>query len=116
MPKKINYRLTIIQERQAESIMDIVCNVVRVTKDEVIGTSKKMELVYARELFLYFTKKILDCHVVSLQQFIPRNRSTILYHIKIFEDNYKYNLEFRRLADKVKHETQKRHIVGGQNP
>jgi chromosomal replication initiator protein len=111
MPKKINYRLTIIQERQAESIMNIVCNVVRVTKDEIIGTSKKMELVYARELFLYFTKKILDCHVVSLQQFIPRNRSVIIYHLKKFKDNYNYNPDFRKLADKVEYETQKHHIA-----
>ena len=93
--------------------MDIVCNVVRVTKDEVVSKSKKMELVYARELFYYFAKKILGCHLISLQQFIPRNRSVIIYHLKKFKDNYNYNPDFRRLADKVEHETQKHHIIGG---
>lgn len=62
--------------------------------------SRKQNLVFARMLFAHQCRRN-NMRLVDIANYIHRGHSAILHLLNVYEDEYKYNAEFRDIADKV---------------
>lgn len=62
--------------------------------------SRKQDLVFARMLFAHQCRRN-NMRLVDIANYIHRGHSAILHLLNAYEDEYKYNVEFRDIADKV---------------
>ena len=62
--------------------------------------SRKKELFFARMIFVYHCRK-LKMSMVQIAKYVNRHHSSILYFLRKYEDDFKFNYQFRQLAIKV---------------
>ena len=73
--------------------------VTRVHREDIISKSHKRNTFYAKILYAHHRHKDASEYVISTE--LNRDRTTILYYFKKYQDLYDYVPDFRRMADKV---------------
>jgi hypothetical protein len=68
--------------------------------DKYIEENRTSEIYFARMLFAINCDKA-GINSKRIIKYLPRDRTTILHMLKKYPDEYKYNHEFRKIADKV---------------
>lgn len=69
-----------------DRILDYFIENTNFTKDEILGTWRKRELVEVRHLFSYLSYNYTRASLLSISEFCNRDHSTILYGIRVSID------------------------------
>lgn len=62
--------------------------------------SRKREGVFARMIFVYHCRK-RKMKLIHIAKYVHRDHSSMLHLLKKYEDDFKYNPQFRELATRV---------------
>lgn len=68
--------------------------------DSYTTSSRKRDNMYCRMIFAYHCRKT-KMKFEDISKLINRTHSTTIYVINNYQDEYDYNQEFKKLADKV---------------
>ena len=71
-----------------EKIMEIVCEVLEVTKEnnKLVYNSRKKEHVFARHLYAYFSRKYTRETLENIAHLMNKNHATIIHSVKAISD------------------------------
>lgn len=86
--------------RIAEQIEDVVQEVTGYGLKQLSLRSRCREQCYARMIFVYHCRKA-RMRLAKISKFVNRDHTTVLHYLNKYEDDVKYNKEFRELAAKV---------------
>jgi chromosomal replication initiator protein len=90
------------QEVSVEYIVNVVCNHLNVTIEDFNSKSKKREIVQARQLAMYFARKLTELSLdVIGNQCGRRNHATVVHAIKTIENLLDTDKQFRALANEI---------------
>jgi hypothetical protein len=70
--------------------------------EEYITRSRNKNLVFARMLFARYCFTVQNIPVLDIAGILNRDRATLIYALKKYNDDVKYNPKFRELVDKIK--------------
>ena len=95
--------LTIDQkELTPNRIIKVVANYYKITKNDIIGKSKKKEFVLARHIAMWFIRKIKNLSFVEIGKIIGnRDHSTVISAIKGIDFNIKVNKTVKTALGKI---------------
>ena len=68
---------------------------------EYDNDSRNQDCVFARMIFIYHCRKSNKMKLSEISKYIHRTHSAILHLLKVYSDEYKYNKNFRVIADRV---------------
>lgn len=81
-------------------IQSAILEATGLTLKEYSSKGKHRDAFYARMIFIHHAEKAgIDMKVIS--QLTSRDRSTVIYHLKKYHTDYKYDNTFRVLAERV---------------
>ena len=89
-------------KEKASKIIDNACEVWGVSKDEVLKDCRKQRLVLARATISYTIYHTLHLSLSDTGRLLNRSHASIIHHLDVYENEYKYNKEFRELANRIK--------------
>jgi chromosomal replication initiator protein len=99
MIKLVNRDIIEITE---ELILNAVSDITKVSKEEIIGKRRFVEVVDARRIYIYNVKKHLNKSLVYIGKSLgQKDHTTILFSIKRYHALYKIEPRFKMLANKV---------------
>jgi hypothetical protein len=78
-----------------------ISEVMGVSFYEIVNDSRERNHVYARMIYAYFCNE-QDATITDIAAEMRRNHSTVIYYLRKFEDDRKFNPKFREIANKVK--------------
>jgi chromosomal replication initiator protein len=86
-----------------DQLMNVVCEIFEVEKNQVISKTRKRTFVEARKAFSYFASKKLGYTLSYIGKDIlkKRDHSTVIHAIKSCEDLYETDPVFRNKIDRV---------------
>lgn len=100
MGKKILFESDMVNElNSVTKIKDAIHEVTGLTFDEYASKSRKRDGFYARMLFVHKCSEN-GMKITTISKLIQRDRTTVLYVLNKYDDEVKYNPEFRRLVEK----------------
>lgn len=68
--------------------------------DKYYSKSREREFVFCRMIFIHHCRE-LKITYSNIGKMLNRNHSSIIYLSNGYQDEYKFNPEFRRIADKI---------------
>jgi len=100
MDKKIFFESNVVTKfNYVTKIKDAIHEVTGLKFSEYTSESRKRNGFYARMLFAYKCSEN-GMKIEDISELIQRDRTTVLYVLNKYDDEVKYNPEFRRLAEK----------------
>ncbi len=94
-----------LAEIKLEDIVRKVSEVTSISEREIVGTSRKKELVEARQIAAYLGREILGASLSSIGiYFGGRDHTTILHACKNIEDKIKSEKRIKQLVESMKNE------------
>lgn len=72
--------------------------------DDVCGRSRKQEVVYTRMMIAHFLRQYTPLSTTEIGALISRDHSTVIYYLKAYESEFRFNEEFRNFAKSIKEE------------
>jgi len=88
------------EEQIVTKIQHAIYEATGMKPDEYTGKSRKRDLFYIRMIFVYYCYRD-GMRIADITKYVNRDRTTLIYLPKKFEDEKKYNDEFRNLAQRV---------------
>jgi chromosomal replication initiator protein len=90
------------QEVSVEYIVNVVCNNMNITTEDFYSKSKKREIVQARQLAMYFSKKYTKLSLAMIgQQCGGRDHATVIHALKTVSNLLDTDKKFRALASEI---------------
>ena len=78
-----------VNELTFEKIINFICNHFNVSEEEILGNCRKKEIVLARQVVMYFCKKLLNMSLCEIGERIGnRDHSTVIHAIKNVDEKY----------------------------
>lgn len=97
-----NYVSNIKRELSIDSIETTVADMLSIDIELIKSKSRKRDVVQARQLIMYFSKKFTKNSLASIGAKIgKRNHATVLYACRTVEDLIETNKEFRKVHDEL---------------
>lgn len=97
-----NYVSSTKRELSMDSIENLVSDTLSIDIEMIKSKSRKREVVQARQLIMYFSKKFTKNSLAAIGSRIgKRNHATVLYACKTVEDLIETNKDFRRVYDEL---------------
>lgn len=93
----------IVRTKDDEAILRIQNAIHEVTGlrfNQYITKSRKRDGVFARMIFVYHCRK-RKMKLIQIAKYVHRDHSSMLHLLKKYEDDFKYNPQFRELATRV---------------
>lgn len=87
-------------KRIAERVSDAVQQVTGLSLKQFAQDNRSRERCYARMMFVYHCRAA-KMRLVTISKFVHRDHTTMLHYLNKYNDEMKYNKEFRNLAIKV---------------
>lgn len=78
-----------------------LCSRLEVEYEDVISNCRRHDLVMARVIIAEYLQRELSLGPAWVGKVLGRDRSTIVYYGKVYENDYKYSPLFRRMADLI---------------
>jgi hypothetical protein len=94
--KKILYQET----STFEALKKAVAEATGVSFYDVAGSSRERKNVYARMVYAYFCLE-QGASITDIAREMKRSHSTVIYYLRKFEDDRKFNQTFRQMVEKV---------------
>ena len=101
------YFLNKVKMSEPNSIIDIACDLLNSPRDEVIGKSRKREIVECRHIAMGVIRHNTLTTLKEIGKLFNRDHSSVIYAIENFKDLYGRDKEFTKKADMVKLSTNK---------
>jgi hypothetical protein len=77
-----------------------ISEVMGVSFYEIVNDSRERNHVYARMIYAYFCKE-QGATVTDIAAEMRRNHSTVIYYLRKFEDDRKFNPKFREIVNRI---------------
>jgi hypothetical protein len=90
-----------------EDIKRAISDVMGVSFFDIVGPSRERRHVFARMIFAHYCRAT-GATVVRVAEEMKHNHSTIVYYLRKFQDDHKFNREFRELAARVENTLSKK--------
>lgn len=87
-------------KRIAERVADAVQQITGLSLKQFAQDNRSRERCYARMMFVYHCRAA-KMRLVTISKFVHRDHTTMLHYLNKYNDEMKYNKEFRNLAVKV---------------
>ena len=85
-------------DRELEELLDVVVSVTNILAYDILGRSRKREIVTARTLFSYIARTHCRKELTTIGRFLNMDHSSIINQVSRFEDylslNYKTETDF----------------------
>jgi chromosomal replication initiator protein len=116
MNKEIDYNLVkdVIKERvgssfssnlSIEDIVRKVSEVSRIPEKEIIGKSRKMELVEARQISMYLCRDIMGISLSNIGVYFGgRDHTTVMHSVKTINDKKQKDVRLKKMVESLKQE------------
>lgn len=100
-------KVIIYQETPAfAEIKQSISNALGISFFDIVGDSRTRRHVYARMIFAHYCRKE-GATILRISLEMKRDHSTIVYYLRKFEDDNRYNPEFRHLVELVENDLSK---------
>lgn len=106
--KKILHHLPVIYEQTKNDVMDAICSVSGYSRQEISEYGRKRDRVFLRMIFAHEMSSIneryglsQDSIVADIANFIDRDRTTVLYYLRKFDSEFRYNRTFSAIVKDV---------------
>jgi len=94
-----------LAEITLEDVVKRVSEVMSISEKEIVGTSRKKELVEARQISAYLGREILGASLSSIGLFLGgRDHTTIIHACKNIEKKVNLDKRMKKLVDSIKNE------------
>lgn len=93
----------IVHSKEDEAVLRIQNAIHEVTGlrfNQYITKSRKREGVFARMIFVYHCRK-RKMKLIQIAKYVHRDHSSMLHLLKKYDDDFKYNPQFREMATRV---------------
>jgi hypothetical protein len=77
-----------------------ISEVMGVSFYEIVNDSRERNHVYARMIYAYFCNE-QGAAITDIAAEMRRNHSTVIYYLRKFEDDRKFNPKFREIANRI---------------
>jgi chromosomal replication initiation ATPase DnaA len=84
-----------------EEILQVVANCNGVSMEDIIGKTRKNEIVDARFMYIKFLRKAYKMKKVALAKELNRDHTSIIHALRTFDSRYKHYAYFRDTAEKI---------------
>lgn len=104
MAKRIISQAIRLEKRQIsiQSILEAVCDYLNLEHSAVQTHSRKREIVQARQLTMYLSKKYTDCSLSHIGKMIgKKDHATVLHACKAIKDQLEINKSFRSTVEEI---------------
>lgn len=88
----------------SDKIIQTICRKWQVLYSDVCGRCRKRELVFARMAIAHFLREYTPLSTTEIGALISRNHSTVIHYLKTYEDEFRFNKDFRNFAKSIKEE------------
>jgi hypothetical protein len=85
-----------------DRIKGAIHTVMGLTFDDYVKHDRRKELVYARMLFAHYCFVVENIPLLDIVDLIKRDRATLIYMLKKYDDDVKYNPKFKQLVNNIK--------------
>ena len=83
-------------------ILDICCFEFEITKEQLLGKSRKQEIVFARKAFCQIVKEELDIKNESMAKVIGKTQYDVSRYLRTLPNNKYYNITLEKIRKRVK--------------
>jgi hypothetical protein len=94
--KKIIYQETPVFVALKQAISEVM----GVSFYDIVSNSRERKNVYARMIYAYFSKE-QRATITEISREVKRNHSTVIYYLRKFEDDKKFNPKFREIVNRI---------------
>lgn len=89
-----------------DKIIRTVCNKWRVSYDDVVGECRKQPLPFIRMTIAYFLRQYTTLTLMQIGYLLHRKHCTVVFYLKAYESEFRFNEEFRNFANSIKENLQ----------
>ncbi len=72
-----------------ELILEGVCKFFGITREDLLSRSRKKNIILARQALVYLLRNLAQKNLKKIAEFIKKEHSTVIYHLKTFEKKLK---------------------------
>lgn len=90
------------EEVNAESVISAIASYYKITKSDLLGKSKKKELVMPRQICCYLMYELLSLPYITIGKVLGRDHTTILYSRNKVEELCRVNEKIAKDVDDIK--------------
>lgn len=104
LAKKVIGNIVKVSDKQItiQSIRDVVCEYFHISPDNLQSTSRKREIVQARQIAMYFAKQFTQDSLATIGNVIgKRNHATVLHACKAVKDLIDTDKSFRYSVEEI---------------
>lgn len=83
------------QNFEFELILEGVCRFYRLTKEEILSSSRKKNISLARKTLIYLLRKLAHKSLKDIAQLLKKEHSTLIHHLKSFERKLEEDRAFK---------------------
>lgn len=97
-----NFVKNVSMEVSIESIQSLVCDYFKIPTDQLKSKSRKREIVQARQISMYFAKKMTKNSLKTIGEFFGgRDHSTVIHSCQTVEDLMETDRSFRTYVEEI---------------
>lgn len=90
----------------SDKIIQTVCSKWRVLYSDVVGNCRKQPLPFIRMTIAYFLRQYTTLSLMQIGSLLHRKHCTVIYYLKAYESEFRFNEEFRNFAKSIKEDLQ----------
>jgi len=97
-----NIESSIVPSQEIKKTLDVVSSYFKITQDDLLGESRKKEIIYARKLCWYILRTRYDLTFQKIGNiFNGKDHSTVMHGYQTFEADYDINQDTKRNVENV---------------
>ena len=81
-------------------VKNAISEVMEISFTEITGDSRNRNIVFARMIYSHYCKQRGEA-ITSIADEMKHDHSTIIYYLKKFDDDYKYNPKFKEIVNRI---------------
>ena len=90
----------------SDKIIQTVCSTWRVLYSDVVGNCRKQPLPFIRMTIAYFLRQYTTLSLMQIGSLLHRKHCTVIYYLKAYESEFRFNEEFRNFAKRIEEDLQ----------
>lgn len=90
----------------SDKIIQTVCSKWRVLYSDVVGNCRKQPLPFIRMTIAYFLRQYTTLSLMQIGSLLHRKHCTVIYYLKAYESEFRFNEEFRNFAKRIEEDLQ----------